>query len=71
MEEKKKSARGSGVQIKNVPGAYVGYIRTPHQRPYARNQVHDLGLDGGICALAEGWVVGGGREVDCSERERE
>ena len=57
-------------QVYKYPGGICRYIRTPHQRPYARNQVHDLGLDGGICALAEGWVVGGGREVDCSERER-
>lgn len=38
--------------------------RTAHNGSYARDQVDDLGLDAGIGAGSESWVVGYGGEVD-------
>ncbi len=38
---------------------------TPHERTHACDQVDDFGLDAGIGTVAERWVVGGWREVDC------
>lgn len=41
-------------------------IRTPHQRPHAREQVDGLGPDAlRVGARAEGRVVGGRGEIDC------
>jgi hypothetical protein len=40
-------------------------MRTPHERPHARNQVDDLGRDARVGGLAKGGVIRRRREVDC------
>lgn len=38
---------------------------TPHDRPYARNQLYDLVLDARVGVLAEAALVSGGGEANC------